>query len=135
MISVDMHGITGAHHREYETAPDRPAFDSVRILSGQDSVTLYLPHGTGAAVAAAIRDAIAPQDATPDQVPMLSGDMGLVDGDKVKLVAWEDGRGPTGREVLTLKGAHFRRPDGSVAWWHPSTNPPGTRPLFIRVPK
>jgi hypothetical protein len=62
MISVDMHRITGVKHSEYDAAPDRPAFDSVRILSDQDSVTLYLPHGTGAAVAAAIRGAIAPQD-------------------------------------------------------------------------
>jgi hypothetical protein len=67
MISVNVQKITGARYHEYDAGEYHKAFDSVEISteSGMDNIALFLPAGTGAAVAAAIRDAIAPPVTPP----------------------------------------------------------------------
>lgn len=59
MIDINMHHVSMASVRNHET--DYSAFDTVSIKSANNSsVTLFLPAGTGAAVALAINNAIAP---------------------------------------------------------------------------
>jgi hypothetical protein len=64
MIGVNVQKITGARYHEHKAGEYHAPFDSVEISteSGMDTIALFLPAGTGAAVAAAIRGAIAPQD-------------------------------------------------------------------------
>lgn len=60
-VSVSMQCITSAESRSINCV-SADAFDAVTICDqGHGEVRLYLPHGTGEAVAHAIRNAIQPQ--------------------------------------------------------------------------
>lgn len=60
MINVDIHMIKSAHAATYEANEHRAGFDTVTLKDERflDSVSLFLPIGTGAAVAAAINAAL-----------------------------------------------------------------------------
>jgi hypothetical protein len=75
-----------------------------------------------------------PATPEPAQVPMPSGDMGLGDGDKVRLVAWEDGvSDDIGEEFVVTQDC--LSDENGKSWNHPSTFVKGFRPLFVRVPE
>lgn len=62
MISARIHNIARAEAETYAPTADRPGFDAVNLIpAGRNSfeaVTLFLPFGTGAAVAACINVAV-----------------------------------------------------------------------------
>ena len=59
-MTVNLHEITRAISTEHDAGDRHAPFSSVVVANKRgNNVTLFLPHGTGAAVAAAINEAIA----------------------------------------------------------------------------